>query len=84
MSDWQPGDLALCVEAGDVSRPGQVFTVYAVREGGLRFEELRCYYTAVWVWSTSCRFRKIRPHIPDAEDRETIRLLTGKPVREDA
>jgi hypothetical protein len=28
------------------------------------------------------RFRKIRPHTPDAEDIETIALLTGKPVRE--
>jgi len=25
-------------------------------------------------------FRKIHPHTPDAEDRETIELLTGKPV----
>lgn len=30
------------------------------------------------------RFRKIRPHTPDAEDAETIRLLTGAPVREPA
>ena len=30
----------------------------------------------------SQRFRKIRPHQPDAEDAETIRLLTGAPVRE--
>ena len=27
------------------------------------------------------RFRKIRPHTPDAEDAETIRLLTGKPAQ---
>lgn len=25
-------------------------------------------------------FRKIHPHTPDAEDREAIELLTGKPV----
>jgi hypothetical protein len=28
------------------------------------------------------RFRKIRPHTPDQEDRETIALLTGVPVAE--
>ena len=28
----------------------------------------------------SSRFRKIRPHTPDAEDAETIALLTGKPA----
>ena len=28
------------------------------------------------------RFRKIRPHTPDSEDRETIALLTCAPVRE--
>jgi hypothetical protein len=27
------------------------------------------------------RFRKIRPHTPDAEDAETIRLLTGAPAK---
>jgi hypothetical protein len=30
-------------------------------------------------WATS-RFRKIRPHKPDAEDAETIRLLNGERV----
>ena len=28
------------------------------------------------------RFRKIRTHTPDAEDAETIRLLTGAPARQ--
>lgn len=28
------------------------------------------------------RFRKIRPHNPDKEDAETVRLLNGAPVRE--
>jgi len=31
------------------------------------------------VWNAS-RFRKIRPHAPDEEDRETIELLTGVKV----
>ncbi|WP_066113804.1 MULTISPECIES: hypothetical protein [unclassified Blastomonas] len=30
----------------------------------------------------SGNFRKIRPHVPDEEDAETIRLLTGTPVKE--
>lgn len=30
------------------------------------------------------RFRKIRPHVPDAEDRETIALLAGKPAKVEA
>lgn len=29
-------------------------------------------------WAIAARFRKIRPHEADAEDRETIRLLTEK------
>lgn len=33
-------------------------------------------------WAMAVRFRKIKPHQPDAEDAETIRLLTGKPVWE--
>ena len=31
------------------------------------------------VWS-ACRFRKIYPHVPDAEDEETIALMRGSPV----
>lgn len=30
------------------------------------------------------RFRKIHPHAPDAEDRETIALLTGQPATVEA
>ena len=32
----------------------------------------------VWI---GARFRRIPPHIPDAEDAETIRLLTGQPAQ---
>lgn len=32
----------------------------------------------------STRFRKIRPHVPDAEDARTIALLTGKPAKVEA
>ncbi|WP_390549829.1 hypothetical protein [Qipengyuania sp. MTN3-11] len=32
--------------------------------------------------SGASRFRKIRPHTPDEEDRETIALLNGAPVKQ--
>lgn len=91
--DWQAGDLALCVRqprahAGLV-RSGGVYTVAAVApfvdfegEGGLAFEGITpppaSGYYQYWAMS---RFRKIRPHVPDAEDRETIALLTDKPAK---
>ena len=42
---------------------------------GLRLEGHPDYCNAT-------RFRKIRPHTPDADDRETIALYTSTPVRE--
>jgi len=33
-------------------------------------------------YSVATRFCKIRPHTPDAEDAETIRLLNSAPVKE--
>lgn len=91
-ADWKPGDLALCVNTGltpegfapENITVGQVYTVYAVgidpagrfglfldeTEGG---KESNGGFLA---W----RFRKINPHTPDAEDRETIELLNRKPA----
>lgn len=92
MSDWQPGDLALCVDDTNLAmgriRRGGLYTVEQVRVGrhvahgecvclDLRGVDDLFGYAAP-------RFRKIRPHTPDAEDAETIRLLTGKPVPEPA
>ena len=37
-----------------------------------------------WIGYNAQRFRKIRPHKPDEEDAETIRLLNGVPARENA
>ena len=37
-----------------------------------------------WTGYNAQRFRKIRPHKPDEEDAETIRLLNGVPARENA
>lgn len=81
--DWKPGDLALCVRSGTSIRAGFVGVVTRV--------EVTPIGTGLWL-SGICsdaltggyhawRFRKIRPHTPDEEDAETIRLLTGKPVR---
>ena len=96
--DWQAGDLALCVMDGENTRKGQVFTVEAVQgpvhyrpgwglPGGeaiaLVFKEVRHPRNSFGRY-ISLRFRKIRPHTPDAEDAETIALLTGQPAKEPA
>lgn len=85
--DWQPGDLALCIDdrpsmfwSGWEPKKGRIYTVLFVTadRNGLDLEEVSdapAPYAAR-------RFRKIRPHIPDEEDIETISLLTGAPVRE--
>jgi hypothetical protein len=98
--DWQVGDLALCVKGGrfatslrspEFPKGGAVYRVAAV--GLENFIQSKCF--ALWledgpinnngerVWP-AYRFRKIRPHTPDAEDAETIRLLTGVPAKEPA
>lgn len=93
-ADWQIGDLALCVNDRPSPffptvacrlRSGAIYTVRGVGidEGGqlgLFLEEVRSY--GMKGGFVSSRFRKIRPHTPDAEDAETIRLLNGLPVRE--
>ncbi len=87
--DWQVGDLALCVRTdGGYLRmprvnPGQKFIVERVESctqaltgepiWGLSFRELR---GLPYFYDAPC-FRKIRPHVPDVEDAETIRLLNG-------
>jgi hypothetical protein len=104
MSDWQPGDLALCVKQGLVAcECGREYTGQLAPPVGSVAEVvgiMRCDDDVICGWSEPCaapvllldsgkgglavRFRKIRPHTPDAEDAETIRLLTGKPVPEPA
>ncbi len=91
--DWQPGDLALCVNRHPLYpphvSPGAVFTVEWV------WRAVRCADDPDWIdvaldfngiercegdnayWHGN--FRKIHPHVPDAEDVETIRLLTTAP-----
>jgi len=93
--DWQPGDLALCVAQGPDPehwsgkaggpRLGGVYVVERVE-----IEPFGDYFPAGLYLAFADfpdsffheGFRKIRPHAPDAEDAETIRLLNGAPVRE--
>ena len=88
--DWQPGDLALCVDDSP-SWPfgesnlvrGRCYTVSALSpcpDGipGLHLVEVRSKSPFGY---NPPLFRKIRPHTPDAEDAETIALLTGKPAQ---
>jgi hypothetical protein len=98
MADWQPGDLALCVNTrvvksgrwihngGSHLRCGAVYTVKGVylcpQTGPLCLALREVVSEGVGGGFAAWRFRKIRPHTPDAEDAETIRLLTGKPVPE--
>lgn len=69
---------------------GLGYTVTAVRSGvdvygnqgtGLTFAEIRNSHPHAVGWNSEM-FRKIRPQQPDAEDAETIRLLTGAPARQ--
>lgn len=95
--DWQAGDLALATSFGRPGearcpavaghkkpRPGGVYTL----EGTTRDQQgtlglvLEGHHSdhPTRAWAAYC-FRKIRPHLPDAEDAETIALLNGAPAK---
>lgn len=89
-NSWQAGDLALCVGAhvlvGVMSgmrqsglAKGRIYLVRGVKQFDL-FSATGLKIDGFVGWIRSDHFRKIRPHTPDAEDIETIELLTGKPV----
>lgn len=95
--DCQVGDLAICVRRNEVYpqqvQPGAIFTVdyiwYIEDADGSNKFDLAFDFLKVgrvpgnlgyWHWN----FRKISPHIPDAEDEETIRLLTQMPEKVDS
>jgi hypothetical protein len=98
--DWQPGDLALCVStqnrlmadgaiaaAGKRLRRGALYTVASVLSHSIGLGRPGMYLELTEQPGQSAgawRFRKIRPHTEDEEDRETIRLMRGAPVREPA
>ncbi len=88
MSDWQVGDLALCIKQGpwvrtfssgrrvDSAGPkaGALLSVRQVRPGitstiALLFSDYPDPSDPRSRGYNSTRFRKIRPHTPDAEDR---------------
>ena len=89
--DWQVGDLAQYVgpddgeiESGWDPQFLAIYTVcYVHLDGNLELEQDPEKFHPLGSWAPY-RFRKIRPHTPDAEDAETIALLTGAPVRERA
>ena len=89
--DWQPGDLALCVNAGPITRDGwshmgggliggRVYTVIGFGVDPADRELTLWLVDDIPDGRIASRFRKIRPHAPDAEDAETIRLLNGQPA----
>jgi hypothetical protein len=97
MSDWQPGDLALCVSRHeswpDYVQVGRVYIVEHVWHDSLNLltgdlgtclDLIGCERFGDNSAYGAFRFIKVSGHTPDAEDAETIRLLTGKPVPEPA
>lgn len=90
--DWQPGDLALCLghpRPRDTVRAGAIYIVIEVFDGtyengeeGVALALAEVSTPFPYTGFNAAYFRKIKPHTPDAEDRETIRLLNGAPVKE--
>ena len=88
MTDWQKGDLALCVYSLLGNHTGKIFTVREIIFGkyrgargvlALRFVDFDDPgHGGAWHHAA---FRRIPPHTPDAEDAETIRLLTSQPAQ---
>lgn len=95
--DWKPGDHGIIVREGLIEcaegrRTGKSSPPRgAVREvaqvaptvltNGMQCGCLDLGFTDGSA-AVSQRVRKIAPHTPDAEDAETIALMTGKPVKE--
>ena len=93
MSDWQPGDLALCVKAGRLGsgmghnlEVGKVYTVRCVSiiqyNGllGLLLEGVPVRrHDPAYGYKRACRFIKVTPPEADEFDREVIELYTRKP-----
>lgn len=89
MTDWQKGDLALCVRTGRVAATiaGCIYTVSEVRQQpdglALDFEnaENGAPYGPPRFWGHNpARFRKVTPPKADEFDREVIDLMNRKPV----
>lgn len=89
--NWRAGDLALCISdapcpvRGHASpyREGRTYVVTNYREGhddyGRPAAGIKTAHCQSRWWNVVA-FRKLGRHVADAEDRETIRLLTRKTV----
>jgi hypothetical protein len=100
MSDWAPGDLALCIKGGTLTVAGCVYTVSEVvipgkryinpESGrGIRWAELCLRFTEIATspYATACaakRFVKVTPLTEDEFDREVIELYLTPKVGEPA
>lgn len=87
---WGVGDLALCIKTtgnhilhrqigSGLLAMGGIYTVEAVIPFGIRLAgHYSSHRTGAWahIW-----FRKIHPHVPDAEDVETIRLMKRRKAK---
>jgi len=93
VSDWQAGDLALCIRDGSNTRAGEKFTVTQVSGpflyggwGGVPGGLYTCLVFAERAHPRNkqgryadARFIKVTPPAADAFDREVIDLMRGKP-----
>lgn len=86
MSDWQVGDLALCMRGvipknGDpVIAPGSLHTVKSVTQGRTKRGLLLLGVpTRNPFGYAAYRFIKVTPPAADAFDREVIEQMTGAP-----
>ena len=89
MSDWQKGDLALCVRAPRISTPsltrvGGVYTVLREARDGQGAPVLDLdgipFVGSNFKGHIAARFRKVTPPKADEFDREIIDLMAGKKV----
>jgi hypothetical protein len=90
VSDWQKGELALCIRKGPVNtaRPGRIYEVRQVvfwaRTSwlGLIVDGASNHANDRWGGAIAeCYFRKVTPPAADEFDRETIALMNSEPVR---
>lgn len=75
MSDWQVGDLALCIRGGASIKAGEVHAVVSVWDTGLSLAD-KVSIARRGSYKKS-RFVKVTPPAADDFDRETIALLNG-------
>jgi hypothetical protein len=94
VSDWQVGDLALCVKGGRITRAQKTYCVSAIQLPGeidlgektqnrtgrilLRFLGLSHIHGA---WADSQRFRRIKPDAEPCEEEFTVLIKRMKPAK---